>query len=224
MATEKETYLYKIESPNNRIYIGQTVSPKNRFAVYKRCAIPAQHKLRESIKKYGWDNHTVNIITKLPSKDADEVERYLIAYYDSIKNGLNILPGGKIKTGYAQWKKQSYKMKGRKQPQEFKDMISKIMKGNKHAKGCIRTEEFKRNLSVKNKGIKRTSDKYKHPKPYLNKPVLSFDLNGRLLKEYKKLSDVVLDGFDKTCVSRVCLNLEGRKKHKNVVFKFKENG
>lgn len=222
---ERQVYLYKITNPKGRIYIGQTVNPLNRFKVYERNAIPNQHRLKSSISKYGWYAHTTEIITTVSESSSNFAEQYLIAYYNSTgKDGMNILFGGSIKKTPEMNRNHSVKMTGKTKPQEFKDFISKMMRGNSYAKGAVRTEEFKKNASLKLRGIKRNSDKYKHPKDYLRKPVLSFDMNGNLIKEYTKLSDVVLDGFDKASVSKVCLKLEGRTQHKGVVFKFKSYG
>ena len=49
--------IYKITSPSNKIYIGQTVNIIKRKSYYKKGDCKAQPKLYSSFKKYGWDNH-----------------------------------------------------------------------------------------------------------------------------------------------------------------------
>lgn len=53
--------IYKITSPNKRIYIGQSIDIERRFATYKRNnPINKQPRLYGSFKKYGVENHTFN--------------------------------------------------------------------------------------------------------------------------------------------------------------------
>ena len=54
--------IYKITNPNNKIYIGQSTNIDNRIKRYKNLQCEGQHKLYNSIKKYGWDNHSFEII------------------------------------------------------------------------------------------------------------------------------------------------------------------
>ncbi len=192
-------FLYTITSPNNRIYVGQTIDPKKRFMVYARNAIPGQHRLRESISKYGWGNHKTQVITELPLDQIDYAEKYLIAYYDSTgKDGLNILEGGQIRLTKDHYKRHSQIMRGRKHSQERKYLAAIRMMGNNHALGSIRTENFKNNLSKKVQCYK----------------------NGILIKEYKRLEDVRNDGLEPSCVSKSAKGIEGRKQHKGMTFKF----
>ena len=48
--------IYKITSPSNRIYIGQTVDFIKRKSHYRNLKRNHQIRLFNSIKKYGWDN------------------------------------------------------------------------------------------------------------------------------------------------------------------------
>lgn len=56
------------------------------------------------------------------------------------------------------------------------------------------------------------------------RPVVAMTLDGVLVKEYGSSMDVVRDGFDPTCVWKVCSNTEGRSQHKGLIFKFKDHG
>lgn len=88
--------IYKITSPSNRIYIGQSKNPKSRKASYKSKLGIGQTKLYNSILKHGWDVHNWEIIEEgIETIDiANEREIYWITFYDCVNNGLNCKMGG----------------------------------------------------------------------------------------------------------------------------------
>lgn len=51
-----------ITSPTNRIYVGSTIDIEKRICHYKNTLAKSQTKLHNSIKKYGWENHTFEIV------------------------------------------------------------------------------------------------------------------------------------------------------------------
>lgn len=82
--------IYKITSPNNRIYIGQSVNIERRFNEYKKMyKSNIQIKLYRSFFKYGVDNHLFEIIEECNIENLNEKERYWQEYYNSITKGLN---------------------------------------------------------------------------------------------------------------------------------------
>ena len=89
--------IYKITSPSNRIYIGQAVNFKRRKREYKRNNCKAQTLLYNSIAKYGFDNHLIEVIEETTKELADEREIYWIAYFNTFNtpNGMNLTSGGK---------------------------------------------------------------------------------------------------------------------------------
>lgn len=97
----KITGIYKITSPSNRIYIGQSINILNRFKQYKyfyedfsKCLI------QKSIKKYGYTNHIFEVIEQCNEDRLNEREIYWIDFYKSnVKKfpnskGLNFTDGG----------------------------------------------------------------------------------------------------------------------------------
>lgn len=64
--------IYKITSPSNKIYIGQTWDWIKRKSVYRRNACKGQIKLYNSLVKYGFINHILEIIHELP-EDIDQI-------------------------------------------------------------------------------------------------------------------------------------------------------
>ena len=65
--------IYALEGPNNTAYIGQTTDPVNRKSRYKTMTCKNQRKVFNSLKEYGYDNHTFKILHVL-NNDADRVQ------------------------------------------------------------------------------------------------------------------------------------------------------
>ena len=94
---KKNYTVYKHIAPNGKIYIGQTgqKNPKRRWQKgegYK----PNTH-FYNAIQKYGWDNFEHVIIADgLTKKEADWLEKYLIAFYETTDRtkGYNNTKGG----------------------------------------------------------------------------------------------------------------------------------
>lgn len=82
--------IYKITSPSNRVYIGQSEDIKvSRVNRYRNNNCEGQPKLCNSIKKYGWENHTFEIIEECEVENLNCRERYWQEYYDVLNGGLN---------------------------------------------------------------------------------------------------------------------------------------
>ena len=84
--------IYKITSPSNRIYIGQTIDIEERFSKYQRLACKQQIRLFNSFLKYGVINHTFEIIEKCNIDELNHKERYYQDLYNVLgKKGLNCI-------------------------------------------------------------------------------------------------------------------------------------
>lgn len=83
--------IYKITSPSNKIYIGQSVNIERRFNEYKKLyKSNVQLVLYRSFLKYGILNHKFEIIEQCKLDELNTRERYWQEYYDVLgKNGLN---------------------------------------------------------------------------------------------------------------------------------------
>jgi group I intron endonuclease len=70
--------IYKITSPSNRIYIGQSVNIEKRFTSYKRMYVKNQKqtKLYRSFLKYGVINHTFELIYECLELELNHYERH----------------------------------------------------------------------------------------------------------------------------------------------------
>jgi group I intron endonuclease len=83
------SFIYKITSPSGKVYIGQTVNLQKRLNRYKNLHCKGQVKVYNSIKKYGWDSHSFDVIEFVCGKPMNARERYWQLYYNSMDNGLN---------------------------------------------------------------------------------------------------------------------------------------
>jgi group I intron endonuclease len=133
--------VYKITSPSNNIYIGKSISFLKRIKNYKCLNCKKQQKLYNSFKKYGFDNHKMEILFESNSNDQllkKEIE--FIKIFDSVKNGLNITYGGEGVIGL-------------KHSEESKIKISESLKGKTSPrKGVKLSEETKMKMSKSLKG------------------------------------------------------------------------
>lgn len=93
--------IYKIENLiNHKIYIGQSVSPQNRWT--QHCNDKPKYKslIHDAIVKYGKENFSFEVIGWF--EDYDEKEIYYIQYYRSlVPNGYNICKGGENPPSYS---------------------------------------------------------------------------------------------------------------------------
>lgn len=81
--------IYKITSPSNKSYIGQSVNILDRWQHYERLNCKDQPSIYSSLQKYGVENHTFEIIEECLLEQLDERELYWGEYYNVLKEGLN---------------------------------------------------------------------------------------------------------------------------------------
>ena len=84
--------IYKITSPSDKIYIGQTTRPvEERFNEYKLLKCKDQKLIYESLLKHGVENHKFEIIKdNIGCKTAlIFYEKLFIKLFNSYENGLN---------------------------------------------------------------------------------------------------------------------------------------
>lgn len=87
------TGIYIIESPTNKIYVGQSVDLKTREQKYAKLNCDGQMRIYRSIQKYGWDAHKFSVIMPLRD-DTDKAilnwyEQFFMDYYRS--EGIELL-------------------------------------------------------------------------------------------------------------------------------------
>lgn len=91
-------YFYKITSPTNRSYVGQTVNITKRLASYRRLSCKNQPRLYRSLKFHTFARHTVTVlwVGEYDQTDANEIEEHYIKIHKAhrTKGGLNCSTGG----------------------------------------------------------------------------------------------------------------------------------
>jgi hypothetical protein len=172
MEDELTGVIYKITSPNNKVYIGQTINFEQRCRKYKYQAFKGQIKLWNNCQKYLWNPiNTIEIIEICRRDILDERERYWINEYNSYIDGLNADLGGKTRKGFKHSKETKEKLRkanlGKKHSDETRKKISdagknmstetreKISKGNK---GKVISVEHRNRISESNSGRKLTAE------------------------------------------------------------------
>lgn len=126
--------IYKITSPSGRVYIGKTIHFKKRLSYYKLAHCKSQTNLYNSLIKYGFEKHDVEIIEEFVGNIsfAAKKEIFWIDIYKSNcskypkMRGMNLTDGGEgtigrkatpqqIEATKARLKKHHH-MTGRKRP------------------------------------------------------------------------------------------------------------
>ena len=128
--------IYKVTSPLNKIYIGQSIDVYKRFKQYKKLECKRQKKIYNSLLKYGAINHIFEIIEECSIDYINERERYWQEFYDVLsKNGLNLqlVNFNNVKQVHSQETKDkiSKANKDRVYCDEYLEHIRKIRKGPK---------------------------------------------------------------------------------------------
>lgn len=96
--------IYKIQNKiNGLVYIGCTISSlKRRFQehLYRCFKTDYNSKFYNSIKKYGVENFTIDLVDECDLSVIYETEKKYIQEFDSYNNGLNSTYGGEGCLGY----------------------------------------------------------------------------------------------------------------------------
>lgn len=116
--------IYKITNKvNDKVYIGCTVTSLNKRYqehIYRCFKTDYKSKLYNSIKKYGEENFTIELIEECEIGRIYETEKKYIELYDSFKNGLNSTLGGEGCLGYVH------------SPEIRKKISKNVKNGNSH--------------------------------------------------------------------------------------------
>lgn len=84
--------IYKITSPTNRVYIGQSKNIKRRWRDYELNLAKNQRLLNRSFLKYGIENHVFEVVCECLIEELNEKERYYQDLFSALgKKGLNLI-------------------------------------------------------------------------------------------------------------------------------------
>lgn len=122
--------IYKITSPSNKIYVGQSTNIEKRWRIYSNINCKGQTKLYNSFLKYGIENHIFEIIEECLIEQLNEREIYWGEYYNTLNEGLNLKLGNGVGTLTNEIKnKISNSSFGVRKTKSHRDNISKARKG-----------------------------------------------------------------------------------------------
>lgn len=187
-------FIYKITSPSGKIYVGSTIkTPKERWSAYFKVNCKPQIKIYNSLKKYGPEKHTFEVICECCDEDKLKLESYYGILFDVLdkKLGLNLrLP--KVDEIYSYTSEETrQRMKGNKngvgfRSEEFRKHLSNITKGEGNSQyGKHKTESQKLHQSQKMKG-------YNFGKAFAlaiserqSKPIVQLTIENEYITEYK---------------------------------------
>jgi group I intron endonuclease len=238
-------FIYKLVSPDNKIYIWQTINYEQRCRKYKYNAFKGQLKLWNNCQKYKWNPvDTIEIIEICNREVLNDREIYWIKYFSSNINGLNLDCGGKGKSGFYHSNETKEKLKlinlGRKHSDETKNKISKSSMGRvlsneskekigNFNRGKKLSTEQKLKISAANIGNKKRLNK-KHSDETKNKISKSkigiSNINdsfkiicintGEIFLSQKDAANKL--GLNQASISRVCTKI--RKSYNGLIFMF----
>jgi group I intron endonuclease len=213
--------IYKIISPSNKIYIGQSVDIDKRKKVYEYLRCIDQPILYNSLKKYGWEAHKHIVIEECELEQLNEREMYWGNYYDALgKNGLNCKLGNskgilreeskqKLKKPKTQEHKDKIGKANRKpKPEEFKEKLKKP-----------KTEQHRQNISKATIGKPKPKEFSQKITELKSKKIQQFDLNGNMLNEFNSIKEANLFlNKNSHSIGRACRG--ERKTAFNFIWKF----
>ena len=212
--------IYKITSPTNKIYIGQSINIEGRWINYKSLQCKAQVKLYNSLKKHGPENHIFEIIEECSEDLLLERETYWKEYYKVLEiPSLCCKMDGKGGRDSEETKnRKSIGNIGKKLSQETINKISKTKKGKPlsedHKAKVInglkkRWIEGSPSKSDKNKP-KHTSKGKQSIREKLWKPILQYDKQGNFIKEWPSTNHAA--EFYQVTPTAITMNLTNRNK------------
>ena len=145
--------IYRITSPNNKIYIGQTIySAQKRWKEHIIDAYDAKKNhcklLNASIRKYNPDDFKIEVVVECDNNDLDYLEQYYIKFEKTYSPyGLNLKLGGSNGQHLDSTKQKiSNALKGCHVPKERREKLSATKKNNGLPMYII---EYKKNGDVK---------------------------------------------------------------------------
>lgn len=219
--------IYKITNPKGKVYIGQSIDIKNRWNKGHKYNVGSGLKLKNSLNKYGFENHIFEIIEECNINQLSTKETYWINFYDTYKKGLNSTQKGGLQ-GYKdeEWrKKHSEGMKGRKGYWKGKQRPkhSTFLKTQGSGLSYTRTEEHKEQVS---KSVSKSweKDKVERCKKIsqgkLNKgtkPIICIETD-QIFNSIKECSEVM--GISKGCICSFVKGKYSKDTLKGYTFKY----
>lgn len=199
--------IYKIQSPSNKVYIGQSWHIKRRWNDHKNTKSNKHKKLNASFEKYGVNNHSFEIIHHLPNDVSQEIlnrfeQFYMDIYRDCKIELLNIKEGGNGYGKHSEETKEIIRDKRKQQVigEEQRNKMSLFFRTIK------RTKEWVDKVATSNRGKKVPYEvRLKNMKP-----IIQLSINNEFIKEWDCSRNAAKEL--NTTESNICNCLTGRSK------------
>jgi group I intron endonuclease len=216
---QKIGYVYKITSPNNRIYIGSSINVTQRWKSYKKLDCKKQTKIYNSFIKYGVKNHIFEIIWEGPVEEMLKMETLLGRKLNVLSSeNLNLcLP--KLDDNYTCISEET-REKMRK-AQTGKKMSKESIEKTRLANiGKIISQERRDRHSQLMKGRKLSKEHIENRTKSQVIAIVQIDLNNNFIREWESSISVQKElGFDRSHIIKCCKNK--LKTYKNFKWKYK---
>lgn len=203
--------IYKITSPSGRTYVGKAKDLRKRINCHK-CASKRGLNilLHNSIRKYGWEAHVLEVLEEVDNSSLNDREVALIkehnTYWIDNPMGMNMTVGGDGNKG--SWMHKT----------ELREWFSKKFTGeNNPFYGKTHSEEYKRkkskevseynkkhNVRVPEWGAKKGQEKVK-------RKIICYNSEGKFIKEYGSIVDCSKDL--NISLGSIKGSLSGRRSH-----------
>jgi group I intron endonuclease len=181
--------IYKITNPSNKVYVGKTYDLRKRINAHKCSAKKGKNLiLHNSIRKYGWENHQLEIIETVDDSLLDEREIFWVnefkSYCQENPMGMNMTKGGE-----GQRNSWMHDTERRKHMSEMKKGEGNDFYGKNHSE---ETKELMSQKAKERQKIKKSNiPKWGAEKGRLKviKPCVAYDSKGEFIGEYESLTD-----------------------------------
>ena len=237
--------IYKITSPSDRIYIGQSLNLYRRYNFYRNIHCKGQPNLYNSLKFYGWDKHVFEIIEECNPNLLDEREIFWKQYYVNLLGWKKMLfinihdSGGGPKSEETKQKiSQNKTGKNYKLNTLPKDaIIYGYINGGETTYGLAKKYNVSlvlikkllvlegiyvknKNKNTKNQTPEQIQKAINNFKKYNSKPIEQYDLEGNFIKEWSSITEASkILKIDQSSISRVLLG--NKIQVKGFKFKYK---
>jgi group I intron endonuclease len=176
--------IYKITSPSGKFYIGKSKNLKKRIKDYKYQYKKRKSIIHDSIKSYGWDNHTIEVIENCDDSILSEREIFWIkelnSYHLNNSKGMNMTLGGEV--GGGSW---MHDIERRKKQSESRSGVNGTFYGRHHTeenKKILSEKAYKRNIESGHRIPKWGAEKGRLK---IIKSIIAYDTNGMFLSEFE---------------------------------------
>jgi group I intron endonuclease len=177
--------IYKISSPSGRVYVGKAKNLRTRVNSHK-CASKKGLNilLHNSIRKYGWDAHNLEILEQIDNALLNEREVALIkeqnSYFLDNPLGMNMTRGGDGNKGSWMHKIELRKWFSEKYTGEGNPFYGKHHTEEFKKKKAKQSSEYnkKHNIRVPEWGVEKSRLKK-------IKPIVMYDATGSFVREFE---------------------------------------